>query len=436
MTGKKEAFYITAADLAAAGWQALPDELVSSRHLIYSSPATLAYNSPGAQGFGVKRAGLAIPGSVMLLVSPGCCGRNTAILSELGGYSERFFYLLQDQTDIVTGRHLKAIPDAVQAVYDCLRKKPSVIMICITCVDALLGTDMERVCRKASACVGIPVLPCYMYALTREGRRPPMVHVRQSIYSLLQPAKRSSRTVNILGHFAPLEDDCELYDILRSFGIRRINEISRLQTYEEYLEMARANFNLVLHPEALPAAEDLRKRLGIPYIELKRLYQTDKISRQYQLFAASLGQTCDDTAEREAAEEVIRSFAEDFPGAVFAVGEGCNANAFELSLTLLRAGLRVSEIFANITEEDFVYLRKIAQISPQTRICSNLEPTMIYYDSSDLPADFTIGKDAVYYHPEAIPVEWSDDVQPFGYAGVRHFFEACRRAAEKEGQAR
>ena len=41
----------------------------SGEHLIYSSPATLAFNSPGAEGFGVKRAGLAVPGSIMLIVA-------------------------------------------------------------------------------------------------------------------------------------------------------------------------------------------------------------------------------------------------------------------------------------------------------------------------------------------------------------------------------
>ena len=62
------------------------------------------------------------------------------------------------------------IPKAVKEICDCCEKKPSVVMICITCVDALLGTDMERVCRKAEEKVDIPVRPCYMYALTREGR--------------------------------------------------------------------------------------------------------------------------------------------------------------------------------------------------------------------------------------------------------------------------
>ena len=163
-----KAFYITAAELAQKGKDNIPDELLSAKHLIYSSPATLAFNSPGAQGFGVKRAGLAVPNSVMLLVAPACCGRNTTMLSAESGYGDRFFYLLLDDTDIVTGRHLTKIPKAVEEVCQSLDYTPSAVMICITCVDALLGTDMDRVCRKSSDRAGVPVVPCYMYALTRE----------------------------------------------------------------------------------------------------------------------------------------------------------------------------------------------------------------------------------------------------------------------------
>ena len=428
----EKAYFITTKEPAEAGRDNIPDELISSKHLIYSSPATLAYNSPGAQGFGVKRAGLAIPGSVMLLLAPGCCGRNTTILSELGGYSERFFYLMMDETDIVTGRHLKKVPQAVEEIYDCLETKPSVVMICLTCVDALLGTDMERICKKAQKSVGIPVLPCYMYALTREGRKPPMVHVRQSIYSLLEPRKKKSTSVNLLGHFAPLEDDCELYDLLKQLGVKTIREISRCENYEEYLDMAEANFNLVLDAEARFAAADMQKRLGIPYIELTRLYQLDKIKNQYALFAAALGSKFDDDDYFKEAFEAKEAFKKKYPHVVFAIGEGCNANAFELAFALIRYGFEVAEVFGNLSKEDFVYIEKMAKVSPMTKIYSNLEPTMIYYEPGENPVDIVIGKDASYYHPEAAKLEWSDDIQPFGYRGVKHFFEECERVLELE----
>lgn len=440
--------YYTAQELSERGQEGVPEELVSGKHLIYSSPATLAFNSPGAQGFGVKRAGLAIPGSVMLLVAPGCCGRNTTILSELPEYRNRFFYLMMDETDIVTGRHLKKIPQAVAEVVEGLDRKPSLVMICITCVDALLGTDMDRVCRKAEKECGLPVRPCYMYALTREGRKPPMVHVRQSIYSLLKPGKRKRNVVNILGYFAPLSDDCELYDILKEMGVETIREISRCRTYEEYLTMAEANFNLLLNPEGRAAADDMTRELGIPFIELARLYRLEKIHRQYELFAAALGEKIDDKAWYDQAREAIDHFYQAYPDTVFSVGEGCNANAFELALALLEYGFRVEEIFKDPMQGDFIYIDKIAAISPRTRIYSNLEPTMLYYDIGQDPEDsedpgdrdqrknhLVIGKDAVYYHPDAVCLEWSEDIQPFGYRGVRAFFRACDQAMQGHGDS-
>ena len=220
------AYYCTVGELNKCGRDNIPDQFKSNMHLIYSSPATLAFNSPGAEGFGVKRAGLAVPDSIMLIVAPGCCGRNTSLISSMREYDNRFFYLMMDETDIVTGRHLKKIPKAVEEICNSLDKKPSVVMVCITCVDALLGTDMERVCRKAEERTGLPVRPCYMYALTREGRKPPMVHVRQSLYSMLEPTKKKGNVVNLLGFFSPLVDDCELYDLLHSAGIKTIPEIS------------------------------------------------------------------------------------------------------------------------------------------------------------------------------------------------------------------
>ena len=113
---RQEAYFCTVKELDELGKNNIPRQLISHTHLIYSSPATLAFNSPGAEGFGVKRAGLAVPDSVMLIVSPGCCGRNTSVLSSMRAYQDRFYYLLMDETDIVTGRHLKKIPKAVAEI--------------------------------------------------------------------------------------------------------------------------------------------------------------------------------------------------------------------------------------------------------------------------------------------------------------------------------
>ena len=430
----KKAYFCTAEELEQRGKDNLPKQFQSGEHLIYSSPATLAFNSPGAEGFGVKRAGLAVPGSIMLIVAPGCCGRNTSMISSMKEYNNRFFYLCMDETDIVTGRHLKKIPKAVASICESLEKKPSVVMICITCVDALLGTDMERVCRKADEKAGLPVRPCYMYALTREGRKPPMVHVRQSLYSLLEPGHKKGNVVNLLGYFSPLVDDCELYTLLQEAGVKTIHEISRCEDFEEYKKMSEANFNLVLHPEARFAAEDFHDRLKIPFIELRRLYQIDKIGSQYQAFGAALGIEFHAEEQKKQAQEAIESFRKVCPDPIFAVGECANADPFELSLALVKYGFKVAEIYGTITGENFIYIRQLKKLSPQTKIFSNMEPTMLYYDPAESGVTLTIGKDACYYHPNTKGIHWNEERQPFGYAGVRKLFEALELAVTEQAE--
>lgn len=430
----KKAYFCTAEELEQRGKDNLPKQFQSGEHLIYSSPATLAFNSPGAEGFGVKRAGLAVPGSIMLIVAPGCCGRNTSMISSMKEYNNRFFYLCMDETDIVTGRHLKKIPKAVASICESLEKKPSVVMICITCVDALLGTDMERVCRKAEEKAGLPVRPCYMYALTREGRKPPMVHVRQSLYSLLEPGHKKGNVVNLLGYFSPLVDDCELYTLLQEAGVKTIHESSRCEDFEEYKKMSEANFNLVLHPEARFAAEDFHDRLKIPFIELRRLYQIDKIGSQYQAFGAALGIEFHAEEQKKQAQEAIESFRKVCPDPVFAVGECANADPFELSLALVKYGFKVAEIYGTITGENFIYIRQLKKLSPQTKIFSNMEPTMLYYDPAESGVTLTIGKDACYYHPNTKGIHWNEERQPFGYAGVRKLFEALELAVTEQAE--
>ncbi len=110
------------------------------------------------------------------------------------------------------------------------------------------------------------------------------------------------------------------------------------------------------------------------------------------------------------------------PDAVFAIGECMNGDPFELALALVKYGFQVAEIYGdNRPAENFVYLKHLSELSPQTKVFSNMEPTMMYYDQEESGVTITIGKDACYYHPDAKNVMWNEEVQPYGYAGVKPF---------------
>lgn len=409
-------YSITAQELVALGPERIPEEFIPACHLIYSSPATLFYNSPGAVGFGVKRAALVLPESAMLLVAPNACGRNSTVMSTEEGYADRMFYLPMTETDLVTGRHLSRIPEAISEIMEVADPRPKAIVICITCVDALLGTDLPRICRKAEAENDVLVIPSYMYAIEREGKKPPMVAIRETLYSLLERPSVDPRAVNLLGFFSELDPESDLLSLMKGAGIRAVNQIAAMETLDDYYEMGKANFNIVLHPEAVYAAGTLQKRLGMPFLELHRLYDPERIHNQYRLFGSAVGLALDDGDLFEECIANRDAFAKQFAGTTVAIGEMCNANPYELAAFLSRLGLHVKSVFSNLTAYDFPFLKQLAEVSPETRVYTGISPSMVHYEEEDV--DVTIGKDAAVYCPHAKHVLWNSEKQPFGYTAV------------------
>ena len=405
--------YVTAAELARTG--RLPEDMDPPKQLILSSPATVDINSPGARGFGVKRAGLTIPDAVMLLVSPRCCGRNTTVLcGEL--YRGRTYYLTIDETDMITGRYLERISEACAEICDVSPVRPSAVLICSTCTDALLGTDMDRICRQSEELCGVRCVPLYMNALARDGRLPPVAQARVTAYSLLGRSTRRRDECGIIGAFLPLYDTSEIYPILHGAGIRRIHELARCRTMDEYDAMSASNFHILIDAEARAAAADMYERLGIPYVELVRTYDTERVHRQYALLGDAIGADLDDALWYDRAAAAVEEIRSICSGMRFAVG-AVSGSSFDMALSLITAGMAVTEIYASGIGADMPDIRRIAALSPDTRIYITTSPAMHRYASRG-DVDVAVGRDAGWYHPEVPCVRPGDDHEPFGYDGI------------------
>lgn len=110
---RQEAYFCTVKEMDELGKNNIPRQLISHTHLIYSSPATLAFTLREQKDLVSNVQVWRFRILLMLTAPPGCCGRNTPSLVRCAPISDRFYYLLMDETDIVTGRHLKKIPKAV-----------------------------------------------------------------------------------------------------------------------------------------------------------------------------------------------------------------------------------------------------------------------------------------------------------------------------------
>ena len=117
-----------------------------------------------------------------------------------------------------------------------------------------------------------------------------------------------------------------------------------MASFDEYLEMGEANFNLVLNRRARFAADDMMERLGMPYVEMTRFYDIRKIRRQYELLGGALGVQFKDSLYAVAATIFLDQFRKNHPQLTFAIGQSLNANPFELAAALISYGYKVERI--------------------------------------------------------------------------------------------
>lgn len=162
----------------------------------------------------------------------------------------------------------------------------------------------------------------------------------------------------------------------------------------------------------------------MPFLELHRLYDPERIHNQYRLFGSAVGITLDDGDLYKECIAARDAFAAQFAGTTVAIGEMCNANPYELAAFLSRMGLSVKSVFSNLTEYDFPFLKQLAEVSPETLVYTGISPSMVHYEEEDV--DVTIGKDAAVYCPHAKHVLWNAEKQPFGYTAVNGLLQELK----------
>ncbi|MBQ7895166.1 MAG: oxidoreductase [Oscillospiraceae bacterium] len=415
-----EALFTTVSELSKRENLKQGERAVQSCHL--------HFNGPGASGFGVKRTAMLLPESAMLLVAPPCCGRHGTITGSKTGFEDRIFYLQMNERDLNTGAYLKRIPEAAELIVK--RNKFKAILLCMTCVDAMLGTDLERISRKIQDKVGLPVVACYMDPISREGKQAPMVSVQRSIMGCLEPSTIEDNYVNLLGNFVPLDKSSELYALLKDKGIDHLSQISACETFDEYQKMAKAKLGIVIHPQAEASARDMEKKLGIPYVKLNNVYGPERMAEQYEKLAHALGVGFDTAEYKARAENAIADFAARHKGKSFAIGEAANGNSLEIAETFIENGIGVSFVLKNIvTAYDMEIIQRLNKLQPDLKVYSGVHPSM---RGAEFPkTDVAVGLDAGYFLPEAVSVSWSMEYQNFGFENLVGLLGEIDRRIEK-----
>ncbi len=396
---------------------------------------TLHYSSPAHGGWGVVRTAMLVPESYQLFVCPFACGRHGAIGASYQNLKHRLSYLYLQEADIVSASYEDLIPDAVDELLEALICKPAALMIFVSCLDDLLGTDHEAI--LAVLRVRHPEVRfvfCHMNPISLDSKLPPPVNVQLKMYSLLQErAGGKAQAVNFIGNMVPVDERSELYSVLKTLGIQKTCHISQYSTFAQWQEMAQSRLNVVLLPPGLAASQDMHKRLGTPYLPLEVSYDPDEIVLSYERLASALGQKLDMdlTGYHQQAVQALRKTAEKLSGVDLVLDGSCSARPFSLALTLLKYGFSVTEVMADAAGSDREGLTRLTVDYPQVALSQPQHHATVLFEKRQ-PDVLAIGLDAGYITGAKHVAGLVNDEGLFGFWGVGQLMAMLEAAWAEE----
>lgn len=411
--------YLTMQELAQIPLQAgRYTRIIPGRHL--------KYVAPGVDGLGLSAFSLLLPESAVLFIAPAGCARHVKMRAYDIGKADRLFLLRVTEQELVTGAHLARIPEAVEEILRRAKQRPKAIFIGSSCVDTILASDYEKVCRDLSRRFpDVRFHPSYMDPIMFDSKKSPDSRIHCSLYSFVEKQAEKDRGINLLGPAVPLTADADLTRLLEKAGFGPVRQMCRCACLLEADQMGRSCLDLAVGGPVKMAAEQLEKTLGIPYLMMPPTHDPAKVHGFYEKLGQALGVTLDDSAEQAAAEAWLRTAAEACRGKRIVVGKNYFGNPFETARTLLAYGFTVAAVIKNkITPKDKPVIAALAERAPEMLVYSGDHPTLNHLREEHEPADIVIGSDAAHFYPEARAV-LKDPAQLYvGYQAVTYLADA------------
>ena len=400
---------------------------------------TLNYSSPGHGGWGIIRVAALIPESHQMFICPSACFRHGALGAVQHGYKNRTSYLYITPADIVVGYDNLIIEGADELLEK--DKTIKVLFLFVPCMDDFIGTDIEAIAKEVEQKhPGIIVRACHMNPIAAETKRPPLVTTMHSMFSTIVTDDCATEdAVNLCGSFAPIEKECELFDFLGDYKIA-VRQLADYQTYEEFCEMGRSKYNLIMRPAGKFAAEYMDKNYGTSSVQYMISYDIDEIHENYVEWDKMLAEkhekkektVFDLEAVEKETKEVIADTVKKLNGLPVIVSDSAVIRPFALAGALMKYGFHVKEIIAQevlpVDKEAYEY---ICENYPNVKITQPRHHKSAVRNNEDTNV-VTIGFEGAYLRQSDYVVDLSGDEGLYGYYGVRRLMEMLGKAIEEK----
>lgn len=348
------------------------------------------------------------------------------------------------ETDVIMGRSEKRLFLAIKQAIDSYR--PAAVFIYSTCVTALIGDDMEAVCKAATERWGVPVVPVEaagFYGTKNLGNRlageAMFKHVigrREPLPALPHPAGLRTHDINLIGEYNIAGEFWNVAPLFDELGLRLLCTLSGNSRFAEVQTMHRAEANMLVCAKALlNVARKMNERYGIPYFE-GSFYGVQDTSEALRAFARlladpDLGARTEAVIAREEAlaDAALAPWRQRLQGKrVLLYTGGVKSWSIvsalqDLGMTVVATGTKKS------TEEDKERIREL--MGEDVRMIDDGSPKALLSAYKEYGADILIagGRNLYTALKARIPFLDINQEREFGYAGYSGMVELARQLA-------
>ncbi len=202
------------------------------------------------------------------------------------------------ELDVVYGGE-KRLFKSIREILD--KYDPPAVFVYQTCVTALIGDDIEAVCKAATEKFGKPVIPINAPGFVGSKNlvtKPAGEALLEYVIGTVEPEFTTPYDINIIGEYNLAGELWQVKPLLDELGIRVLCCISGDSKYREIASAHRARVAMMVCSKAMiNVARKMEERYGIPYFE-GSFYGISDMSASLRQVAALL-------VQRGAPEELL-----------------------------------------------------------------------------------------------------------------------------------
>ena len=382
---------------------------------------TLEYSSPARGTWNIVHTGMLVPESHQIYICASGCLRGVVLTAAEMGAMDRFSSLEVREHDLVDTDNERFLIDGISDIVDRLPKRPRAILVFPACVHHFLGVNFRYVYDQLRAKYpDIDWIPCMMDPIRQTRSLTPEQRERREIYRQLRPLPHEEKACNILGSNLPTDPESDLLRLLTDNGWT-VRDLTTCKTYDDFLAMAKGQFNIWYNTFTAPAANDCQKRLKQDSLHIPQLWGYNEIAEGLNRVANRIGVPHPDwrlrIAECELALDALHELIGDTP---IAIDMSFVFHPFSLARLLLTHGFHVTQLFTDVIfPEDEANFRWVQEHFGAIELWSTKNADLRLMDrQAHAGKILALGQKAAYFNDTPYFVNFIEGGGLFAYEGI------------------